>query len=163
MTDKIIEIAFSALTAAFAAYLFNLIQWINTERWRKFEEDKKIVLSSINNLRESSVRYWSKNYLDVSDKVQDESIIKQEMMVIQRLLRSFCSDYQNSMLPSENIFLNEFISRCYDLITGDEFESATRAIDITKCKRISSYTTKAYITVHALVVDMSPWWYKLHK
>lgn len=163
MTDKLIEIIFTAITAALAAYFFNFIQWINSERWKKFDEDKKILLSVIGNLRLTSVKYWSKKYEDNTEKILDESSIKQELKILDRIMRTYCSSYNDSFLVSDVVFLSNFSSLCYDLITGDDFESSEKDEDVSKCKRISTVMTKAYIIIHTNSMDISPWWYKINK
>ena len=154
-TSPILHLAVSAVAAAFAAYIFNLIHWQTTRKKEKLSILVDETEGLIKELGEVSVGYWLKSrendnsaefkHIEIRIKSTHQSIVKSNSLLsneientnknlIRKMLTRKTQNTTKDLLDN----LNEFLDEIFDLITGGDFESYPREPDNIRATRISS-------------------------
>jgi len=142
---------FLLLLAGGTAFLFNYLHW-------RIQEKKKSILSTastlneyLDNLELEALNYWSKNFEDKGNPETQKKIleirIKSLLKVSRRVINELAAKDLQSILPSENLKLNNFSSQIFDLVTGEPFEDDDYDKDFTKCAKISNKINEVKVII----------------
>jgi hypothetical protein len=141
----------SAIVAAAAAFLFNLLNWLIDNRLRAKISIRDKLLSQLQELESTAIDYWLSEPGELDEKASKKMEIQlkaklQQIRTQSHLLESYLYFWQRDQKQSLTIFLNEI----YDDVTGAEFESSTRVSNpsiatrvSTKCSKISAIIATA--------------------
>jgi len=135
----------AAFFGAAAAYAFAKMQWTESEKTQKLSRSAQELRAAIEELQNRSVDYWCKDY----DRKEIEAIEIAEakihsLLQMTRLLSRELINSGLSCLDGKDMVdsLRLFESKAYDIITGDNFESAGRKASKAKVKQIVKMCTE---------------------
>jgi len=129
---------FIAFFGAFSAFFFNYLHWRMVEKKKKVSNICLTVIQLLNDLEEMALDYWTKNYNSAEkEKIHIQEItIKSNIFLFSKYIRLLSSQI-NTNKSSNNVSLESSLDDIFDLITGDDFESTTRAESKPKAFKIA--------------------------
>jgi hypothetical protein len=154
---KFIEALFLLLVAGFTAFSFNYLHWRLQEKNKCILSTASTVLDYLVQIEEQSISYWSMSFITdpnishLTSKKILEIRIKSLLKVSRKVLLQLTSNELKSILISEKLFLNNFSSEIFDLVTGDTFEDEDIEPDLIKCAKISNKVNNAKALVLKII------------
>jgi len=126
--------AFAAVIAAFAAFLFNFLNWRIVRRADNRSQCMKLLLSQIESFEKVSTEYWMQPY-----SVKKHTELANLQATIKSLQLSILStttvlsSIRKSLANEEHLGreLREFNEKSFDIVTGGDFGSTARAASPT--------------------------------
>ena len=154
---KLLEALFLLLVAGFTAFSFNYLHWRLQEKNKCILSTASTVLDYLVQIEEQSISYWSASFnteqssSHLTSKKILEIRIKSLLKVSRKVLLQLTSNELKSILTSEKLFLNNFSSEIFDLVTGDTFEGEVIEPDLIKCANISNKVNNAKALVLKII------------
>ena len=142
--NAILVSVISSVSGALAAYTFNFFHWRMVNKNQSMIESGKVLLNYIEKIETTSMKYWSTDSLtDDTQRVKSEKKINEiELKSLLKLTNSLINDFtsisHDKLLASEAFKLHSFLEKCFDLITGDEFETIDKKADFNKCAKLAN-------------------------
>jgi hypothetical protein len=139
-SEQVYFAVFIAFIGAFSAYLFNLFHW-NMVNKKQRKDGISITLSVlVGELESISVTYWLNDYdKECKQKIHATEIaIKSKIRLIVRYIGILSAELNSKKLESKIKELDDFRFDIFELVTGDEFESASRIASKAKAIKISN-------------------------
>lgn len=139
LSDSAIKLTIiSAVSAAAAAFVFNLIQWKITKRRERREAFEKGILDQLSRLRDDLMIYWMRS--QKSDKVANaisEMNIKSDLKTLDRLIKLYYETFPPLRVPKNKGEVDLLYSDLFDIATGEDFESQNRAASPQTARQVS--------------------------
>lgn len=137
------SITVGALIGAFAAFVFNYINWIIDRRHRRIESLAVGLSNLICDIEDESITYWIQdaNQMSEIERKKSEIIIKSKALSIRVQSDNFCDAFfrkKSKRLESFAAVSMKFNDDLYELATGGDFESATRLAEPATASKISN-------------------------
>ncbi len=127
------------LVGAFSAYLFNMFHWRMVHKTQQESLVYTALLELIKEIEEIAVDYWLRSYSKgkKADINGDEVRIKSRLRLMSRYVKEISSMSKSRRLESRREKVSEVAVDIFELITGDDFESASRKASRIKATQIS--------------------------
>lgn len=153
---NLVEILTSAVLIAFAAYVFNYLHWLQVEKKKKTSLKGKILIQTIDKLKDISIDYWSmdhssQNADQIRKKKIDEINIRSLCLLVSSLNDEFLTVLPSKTDSDKLIRVREFPSRLFDLSSGGEFETTNKKADFQRCSKLSVECHKVISIIGSLI------------
>ena len=130
----------AGLCATTVAFIYNKIHWYSVRKRDARIKIAETIIEIVTLLDESSVDYWMRNYAKKlsRDNKKTEIKIKSYLGQINILIPSVVQSVSFMSREKNKKELSQLHSDLYDLITGDDFETSSRKVDVVKADQISN-------------------------
>jgi hypothetical protein len=147
---KFLEALFLLILAGLTAFSFNYLHWRLQEKNKCILSTASTVLDYLVQIEEQSISYWSMSCFSTEPIIHHltskkilEIRIKSLLKISRKVILQLTSNELKSISISEKLFLNNFSSEIFDLVTGDTFEDEDIEPDLIKCAKISNKVNNA--------------------
>lgn len=152
--EKLLFAMFVVFIGALSAYIFNHLHWRYVQNKQNTSSMGKSLIELIDKLEILSVKYWVQEYC--TDDSEDHCISEIEIKTLLRQIGKYTTAFNKSMKCRDSSkkaeMLTDFVSEAYDLITGDGFESATRAPSKPKATKIARECSDARVVILSAII-----------